>query len=196
MAPALAGIERHIRRNRVAALSRIRGTNQGIATHEIRLSARHGCPAGSCHAVVQPARIRIGFTFLHQPGEVRSRSAWPCCASRMKPEVQQAVFRRRDIPENTLIRDIRPPPHRPPRRIHPTSRFPLAEIPKDALALTAGFRADEIRQTSLREMEMQFVIAGRQRNVILEIADSQVPVNIRSRVRRSSPMDGRGRCPP
>src|SRR5947209_16145679 len=89
-----------------------------------------------------------------------------------------AVRGRRNFSEHPFVRYVRPCGIGDHIESLECAR-PIREYPKQTLALAARLRADEIRQACLGEMQMQFVGPGLQRNVVLEIALPDMPVNIR-----------------
>ena len=91
--------------------------------------------------------------------------------------MQETVFRGRDIAEDTLICDVRS--SRIGHNVESTQNsIPVGRYAKQTLALAAGFRADEIRQTGFGKMQMQLITARRQRNVIAEITAPHMPIDI------------------
>ena len=120
--------------------------------------------------------------------------------------MQETIVSRRDVPEDPLIRSV---------GAGGISDYikkiqnPLAIgcNPKKALPLPAGFRANEVGQTCLGKMKVQFIRARGQRNVIPKLADPDVAINVRIQrskdslrrtdLHRTAGIEAvRGPCPP
>jgi hypothetical protein len=91
--------------------------------------------------------------------------------------VQKAVFGRRDIAEYPLIGNV--------SSVGVSDHIERIQDPiavdgdaKKALTLTAGFGADEIRQARFGKVQVQFVFARRERNVVPEITATHVPIDV------------------